>query len=61
MPNNWIAGSIKKPGSFSAAAKRKGMTTKEFANTVQSNPEDYTTTTERRANLAETLMRLRKK
>jgi hypothetical protein len=54
---HWIAGAIKKPGSFSAAAKKAGESTAEFAQEKDSAPGKLG----RRARLAETLMKLRKK
>ena len=47
-------------GAFSKKAKRHGETTAEFANTVLSNKEDFSTKTERQANLAKTLAKVRK-
>jgi len=52
---HWIQGAIKHPGSFSKAAKRHGMSTKQFAARVKKNPGKYSKTTRRRAALANTL------
>ena len=57
----WIQKAIKKPGSFTAQAKRAGMTVAEFRNEVLSNKDKYSPTTVRRANLAKTLSKMRKK
>jgi len=57
---NWIKGAIKKPGSFTAQAKRVGMSTSAFRNKVLSNKSDFSTTTVRRANLAKTLSKMKK-
>jgi hypothetical protein len=54
---NWIKNAIKKPGSFSAAAKRAGKSTAEYAEEKDGAPD----VTGKRARLAETLMKLRKK
>ena len=54
---NWIQGAIKHPGSFSAAAKRAGMSTRAFAQKHKHDPG----TLGRRARLALTLMKMRKK
>ncbi|OYT74184.1 MAG: hypothetical protein CFK49_09695 [Armatimonadetes bacterium JP3_11] len=52
---------IKRPGAFRAKAKRRGMTTKQFANKVLSNPDAYDTRTVRQARLAKTLMNMGKR
>jgi hypothetical protein len=54
---DWIKGAAKKPGSFSAAAKHAGKTTAEYAKEKDDAPGKLG----RRARLAETLMKLRKK
>ena len=59
--SNWIQGAIKKPGSFSAQAAKAGMSTAEFASEVTSNPDDYSSKTLKRAQLAKTLAGMRKK
>jgi len=58
---NWIQGAIKKPGAFSAQAEKAGMSTEEFANEVISNPKEYSEKTVKRARLAKTLAKMRKK
>jgi hypothetical protein len=55
---NWIQGAIKKPGSFTAQAKRADMGTQQFADKVMSNKGDYSKTTEKRAALARTLAKM---
>ncbi|MCS7301450.1 MAG: hypothetical protein NZ556_07845 [Fimbriimonadales bacterium] len=52
---------IKRPGAFRAKAKRRGMTTRQFARKVVSNPDRYDTRTVRQARLALTLMRMKNK
>ena len=53
---DWIKGAIKRPGAFKKKAEEAGMSTKEFANKVTSNKEDYSARTGKQAELAETLM-----
>ena len=52
VAKKWIAGAIKHPGSFSAAAKKAGKSTSEFAHEHESDSG----TTGKRARLALTLM-----
>jgi hypothetical protein len=54
---NWIKKAIKKPGSSSAAAKHEGKTTAEYAE----EKDDAPGVLGKKARLAETLMKLRKK
>jgi hypothetical protein len=51
---------IKKPGSFTAQAKRAGEGVQEFAGKVSANPDKYSATTRRRAALARTLAKMHK-
>jgi hypothetical protein len=57
MKTHWIEKAIKKPGSFSAAAKRAGESTEEYAHEKDSAPGKLG----RRARLAEELEKLRNK
>jgi hypothetical protein len=57
---NWIKSAIKKPGSFTAQAKKAGMSVPAFRNKVLSNKGAYSSTTIKRANLAKTLAGMRK-
>jgi len=57
----WIQKAIKKPGSFTTQAKRAGMTVAQFRKEVLANKDKYSTTTVRRANLAKTLSKMKKK
>ena len=50
----------KDEGQFSAKAKRAGMGTQEFARHVMANEDDYSSKTEKQANLARTLAKVRK-
>jgi len=61
MADKWIQEAIKRPGAFTKKAKKRGMSTKEFAAQVSSNPERYDKRTVKQANLAKTLGKLRKK
>ena len=61
MADKWIKDAIKRPGAFTKKAEERGMSTKEFAAQVTSNPKEYDERTVRQANLAKTLSKLRKK
>lgn len=56
----WIQKAIKKPGSFTAQAKRAGMSVPSFREKVLANKDKYSSTTVKRANLAKTLSKMRK-
>lgn len=59
---NWIQEATKEhPGVFSKKAEKAGMSTAEFASYVKANPEKHDEKTIKQANLASTLMKLRKK
>lgn len=58
---NWIKGAIKRPGAFTAKAKKAKMSTSAFAKKVKANPTKFSTTTRRQANLATTLSKMRSK
>jgi hypothetical protein len=55
VAKKWIAGAIKKPGSFTAQAKRAGKSVSAYANQVTKEGSTASATTKRRANLAKTL------
>jgi len=57
---NWIKKAIKKPGSFTAQAKKAGMSVPAFRDKVLANKSAYSSTTVKRANLAKTLSKMRK-
>lgn len=57
---NWIKKAISKPGSFTAQAKKAGMSVPAFRDKVLSNKGAYSSTTVKRANLAKTLSKMRK-
>jgi len=52
---------IKSPGSFSAAAKKAGMSTSAYASKVLKPDSHASITTKRRANLAKTFAKMRAK
>jgi hypothetical protein len=56
----WIKGAIKKPGAFTAQAKKAGMSTSAFRDKVLANKEKFSATTVKRANLAKTLSKMKK-
>jgi hypothetical protein len=58
---NWIQKAIRKPGAFRKQAQRAGKSTMQFARDVVRNPSRYSTTTVRRARLAITLGKFRKR
>jgi hypothetical protein len=58
---NWIQQAIRKPGAFRKQAQRAGKSTLEFAREVLRNPQRYSKTTVRRARLAITLSKLRRR
>lgn len=58
---NWIKGAIKRPGAFSAKAKKRGISTSAFASKVTKNPSRYSKLTVQQANFAKTLSKIRNK
>jgi hypothetical protein len=56
----WIQKAIQKPGSFTAQAKKAGMSTSAFRDKVLANKEKFSSTTVKRANLAKTLSKMKK-
>lgn len=54
----WIQKAIKKPGSFTAQAKKAGMGVQEYAGKVLQKGSEASATTKRRAILARTLKKL---
>ena len=61
MAKKWIAGAIKHPGAFKAAAKKAGMSTMGYAKSVLKKGSKASARTKRRAALAETLSKVRRK
>ena len=57
----WIQGAIKRPGAFSAKAKRAGVSTTAYARSVLKKGSRASATTKRQARLALTLGKMKKK
>jgi hypothetical protein len=57
----WIKGAIKRPGAFSAKAKRAGMTTAAYATKVLKKGSRASALTKRQASLSRTLGKMRRK
>jgi hypothetical protein len=57
----WIQGAIKRPGAFSAKAKKRGLSTAAFAAKVTKSPSKYSKLTVQQANLAKTLRKINNK
>ena len=55
---NWIGNAIKRPGTFTAKAKKKGITTAQLQANVEKDPDKYDEKTRKQAQLRETLVRL---
>ena len=45
----WIQSAIKRPGTFTAKAKKKGITTAQLQANVEKNPDDYDEKTRKQA------------
>lgn len=56
--SKWIQKAIKRPGAFTAKAKKAKKSVAGFAAAVAKNPEKYSATTVRQANLAKTLKKI---
>ncbi len=56
----WIGDAIERPGTFTAKAKKKGITSAQLQENVLSNPDDYDAKTVKQANLRKTLVRVNK-
>ena len=56
--SKWIQGAIKHPGAFTAQAKRAGKSVSSYATQVLKKGSHASTTTKRRARLAQTLRKL---
>jgi hypothetical protein len=54
----WIQGAIKRPGAFTAKAKKANKSVAAMAAAVTKNPTRYSKTTVRQANLAKTLRKI---
>ena len=58
---HWIAGAIKRPGAFTAKAKKAGKSVAGMAAAVTKNPKKYSSLTVKQATLAKTLRKIGKK
>lgn len=58
---NWIQSAIKRPGAFTAKAKKAGKSVAGMAAAVTKNPSKYSKLTVKQANLAKTLRKINKK
>jgi hypothetical protein len=57
----WIAGAVKRPGAFSAKAKKANMSTNAYARKVLKKGSKHSTRTKRQAALALTFSKMRKR
>lgn len=57
----WIQGAIKRPGAFTAKAKKAGKSVSGYAAAVTKNPSKYSKLTVQQANLAKTLKKISSK
>lgn len=57
----WIQKAIKRPGAFTAKAKKAGKTPAGFATAVTKNPDKYSKLTVQQANFAKTLKKITNK
>ncbi len=57
----WIQKAIKRPGAFTAKAKKAGKSTSAYASAVTKNPGRYSKLTVQQANFAKTLKKITNK
>ena len=57
---NWIKGAIKRPGAFTAKAKKAGMSVQAYARKVLKKGSKASTLTKQQARLAQTFKRMAK-
>jgi hypothetical protein len=60
MAKNWIQGAVKRPGAFTAKAKRAGMSVQAYARHVLKKGSKASTLTKQQARLAQTFKRMAK-
>ena len=60
MAKNWIQGAIKRPGAFTAKAKKAGMSVQAYARKVLKKGSKASTLTKQQARLAQTFKRMAK-
>lgn len=58
---NWIQGAVKRPGAFSAKAKKAGMSTAAYAKKVTAKGSKASTLTKQQANFAKNVAKVRPK
>ena len=58
---DWIGDAIERPGTFTAKAKKKGITSAQLQENVLANPDDYDEKTVKQANLRKTLVKVNNK
>ena len=57
---NWIKGAVKRPGAFTAKAKRNGMSVQAYARKVLRNGSRASKLTKQQARLAQTFKKMAK-
>ena len=57
----WIGDAVERPGTFTAKAKKKGITSAKLQENFLSNPDDYDEKTVKQANLRKTLVKVNNK
>jgi|TARA_R100000808_G_C2034229_1_gene76691 hypothetical protein len=55
---DWIGGAVKRPGAFTAKAKKAGMSVQAYANKVLKKGSKATAQTKRQARLAKTFKKM---
>jgi hypothetical protein len=60
MAKDWIQGAIKRPGAFTAKAKKAGMSVQAYARKVLKKGSKASTLTKQQARLAQTFKRMAK-
>ena len=58
---DWIGDAVERPGTFTAKAKKKGITSAQLQENVLTNPDDYDEKTVKQANLRKTLVKVNNK
>ena len=58
---DWIGDAVERPGTFTAKAKKKGITSAQLQENVLANPDDYDEKTVKQANLRKTLVKVNNK
>ena len=54
---NWIQSAIKKPGTFTAKARKKGITPAQLQANVEKDPDKYDEKTRKQASFVKLLLR----